>query len=392
VAYSAASNSKTLLCPDKDADGLSAGVIMHRTLTALGLPASQIAVHLVSKGANIHDASERELMASHSPAYVIVLDQGSRASPPVVSSQTAKSLIIDHHLSDVFPENALVLSACHYPPVATTALLTYTLCTPLDPNLAETIDWLACIGTHGDLGNTLKWQPPFPDMRATFKTHTKKSINDAVSLLNAPRRTATYDVITAWTALLDSDSPKELLNNSRLQAARADINLQVEMHTHTPPRFTPDGRIAVLKINSAAQIHPVIATRWAGYLNSKALEIVVCANYGYSEGKVNFSCRIARCAKSRDPSVNIIASLKEAAALSQEGLTERLGESFARGHKEASGGIVPLEEFEELMGLLRIGEKKAAGDDAGGEPRRKKIKTVEKSPQKNTLGNYFVKK
>jgi hypothetical protein len=392
VAYSAASNSKTLLCPDKDADGLSAGVIMHRTLTALGLPASQIAVHLVSKGANIHDASERELMASHSPAYVIVLDQGSRASPPVVSSQTAKSLIIDHHLSDVFPENALVLSACHYPPVATTALLTYTLCTPLDPNLAETIDWLACIGTHGDLGNTLKWQPPFPDMRATFKTHTKKSINDAVSLLNAPRRTATYDVITAWTALLDSDSPKELLNNSRLQAARADINLQVEMHTHTPPRFTPDGRIAVLKINSAAQIHPVIATRWAGYLNSKALEIVVCANYGYSEGKVNFSCRIARCAKSRDPSVNIIASLKEAAALSQEVLTERLGESFARGHKEASGGIVPLEEFEELMGLLRIGEKKAAGDDAGGEPRRKKIKTVEKSPQKNTLGNYFVKK
>jgi hypothetical protein len=394
VIYSALSNSKTLLCPDKDADGLSAGVIMHRTLAALGLPTSQIAVHLVSRGANIHDASEREAMASHSPAYVIVLDQGSRAAPPLVPTVTTKSLIIDHHLSDVFPEDALVVSACHYPPVATTALLTYTLCSPLDPSLAESTAWLACIGTHGDLGNTLKWQAPFPDMTPTFKTYTKKSINDAVSLLNAPRRTATYDVITAWTALLDSTSPKDLLTNGRLQVARAEINAQVEMHTHTPPHFTPDGRIAVLKIKSAAQIHPVIATRWAGYLNSKALEIVVCANYGYSEGMVNFSCRIARCARSREPPVDIIASLKEAAALSQEGLTERLGESFARGHKEASGGIVPLAEFEELMGLLRIGEKKAGagGEDGGGEPRRKKVKTVEKSPQKNTLGNYFVKK
>ena len=34
-----------------------------------------------------------------------------------------------------------------------------------------------------------------------------------------------------------------------------------------------------------------------------------------------------------------------------------MGESFARGHKEASGGIVPAAEFEELMTLMKIGEK-----------------------------------
>jgi len=41
------------------------------------------------------------------------------------------------------------------------------------------------MGTHGDLGNTLKWKPPFPDMTEVFKAFSKKSINDAVSLINA---------------------------------------------------------------------------------------------------------------------------------------------------------------------------------------------------------------
>ena len=41
------------------------------------------------------------------------------------------------------------------------------------------------MGTHGDLGNTLKWTSPFPDMTEVFKTHTKKAINDAVALINA---------------------------------------------------------------------------------------------------------------------------------------------------------------------------------------------------------------
>jgi hypothetical protein len=190
--------------------------------------------------------------------------------------------------------------------------------------------------------------------------------------------------------LLQSKEPKDLLSNGRLQSARAEINEEVEMNTHTPPKFTPDGRIAVLKINSAAQIHPVIATRWAGHLNSKALEIVMVANYGYLEGLVNFSCRIARCARSRESPVNIIESLKAAADLSTDGLTERMGASFARGHKEASGGIVPTTAFEELMVLLKVGEKPEKKE--GDTPVKKKVKTIEVSPQKNTIGNYFSKK
>lgn len=69
--------------------------------------------------------------------------------------------------------------------MATTALTTYEICRELHEDIVSECGYLCAIGTHGDLDNTLKWQPPFPDMSLTFKTYTKKVINDAVSLLNA---------------------------------------------------------------------------------------------------------------------------------------------------------------------------------------------------------------
>lgn len=110
------------------------------------------------------------------------------------------------------------------------------------------------------------------------------------------------------------------------------------------------------------------------------------ANYGYLPGKVNFSCRIARCARARDPPVNIIASLKGIAALDTTDLAQRLGESFARGHKEASGGIVGTAEFEELWKLMGVGET----DPARAKARASKTGPV--AAQKNTLNNYFAKR
>ena len=113
------------------------------------------------------------------------------------------------------------------------------------------------------------------------------------------------------------------------------------------------------------------------------------ANSGYLPGMVNFSCRVARCAKNRETPVDIISSLKAVAEMDTTDLVQRMGESFARGHKEASGGIIPEKEFEELMALMKVGEKP---DDTGKVVKTKmKTKMVEKSPQKNTLGNYFGK-
>jgi hypothetical protein len=109
------------------------------------------------------------------------------------------------------------------------------------------------------------------------------------------------------------------------------------------------------------------------------------ANYGYLPGKVNFSCRIAKIARGRDPPVNIIESLKAVASLDTTDLVQRLGENFARGHKEASGGIVNTAEFEEMCLLMKVGEKP---DKPDGELPKKK---ADQSPQKNTLNNYFKK-
>lgn len=375
----------TLIVPDKDADGLTSGAILRNTLVLLGLDPALISVYLVQKGTNIHDQSSRIAMAEFKPAFLFVLDQGSRQSLPLIDGPH-RGIVMDHHyaLEDDHPADALHVTACNCPPVATSSLLTYMICRELHKEVEEKCDWLCAMGTHGDLGNTIKWEPPFPDMKPTFKKYTKKAINDTVSLINAPRRTASYNVSVAWDALIHASSPKDLLTDRNLLAARAEVNAEVERHTHTAPKFSSDGKIAVFRISSAAQIHPVIATRWAGHLSSSKLEVVLVANEGYLPGMVNFSCRIARCAKARDPPVNIIEVLGEVASREEASptLRERLGESFARGHKEASGGIVPHAEFEELMEVLEVGKKVERSPRKG----QKQVAT-----QGNTLMNYFKK-
>ncbi|KAF2734900.1 DHH phosphoesterase [Polyplosphaeria fusca] len=375
----------TLLLPDKDADGLSSGAILHHTLTALGLSPDLISTYFPPKGGNIHDETTRQAISAASPSFIFVLDQGSRKSPALVDAPH-QCLIIDHHFAEDrgFPDGADYVTAHDCPPVATSSLLAYHICLPLHPSLDATISWLAALGTHGDLGGTLKWEPPFPDMAPTFKVHPKKSINDAVALINAPRRSAAYNVSSAWDIVLKASGPASILGNEGLKDASFEVRQETERCTHTPPKFSRDASIAVLTISSKAQVHPVIATRWSGHLKSDKLEIVMCANEGYLPGMVNFSCRVAKRARSRGGAdkVDIIKRLEDIVA-DHPDLRMRLGESFARGHKEASGGIVKKQEWEELKAIMGIGENTRKKADT---PDKKK-----KSGQKNTLANYFSK-
>ncbi|KAL7627756.1 hypothetical protein AAE478_001951 [Parahypoxylon ruwenzoriense] len=394
----ASAGKKTLIVPDKDADGLTSGAILRKTLVLLGLAPDLISAHLVPKGNSIHDESERVAMAAYRPEYIFVLDQGSRKSPPIIDTPH-KALVIDHHWAsdDDFPEGSEHVTACRSPPVATSSLLTYHICNALHEHVRRRCDWLCVIGTHGDLGNALKWEPPFPDMKATFKAYTKKALNEAVSLINAPRRTASHDVASAWAALTAADSPAELLGNRDLLAARAEVNAEMGRCAHAAPKFSADARVAVLRICSPAQVHPVIATRWAGQLRSAKLEMVLVANEGYLPGVVSFSCRVPRSAQARSPPVNLIEVLEGIAAKAADPtLRERLGGWFAKGHKEASGGVVPKAEFEEFLGVLQVGKKpdgngggSGTGGGSSGSP-RKKIRNKEASTkQSNTLMNYF---
>lgn len=382
TCISARSRNPTVILPDKDADGLSSGSILYHTLTALGLPDSLIHVYFPPKGNSVHDDVTRDAISTYSPSYVFALDQGSRKSRSLVDAPHT-CLVIDHHFAQEggFPEGAKHVTAHDCPPVATSSLLTYHICKPLHDSVPSKTSWLAVLGTLGDLGTTLKWEPPFPDMTSVFQEHTKKAINESVALVNAPRRSAAYNVSAAWNVLVSAPGPGRILTSEALKEASAEVQRETMKWARTAPKFSADATIAILTINSPTQIHPVIATRWAGSLKSQKMEIVMCANEGYLPGKVNFSCRVAKSARGRtgDDKVDIIKKL-EGIVSDNPKLRARLGESFARGHKEASGGIVGKDEWEEFKKAMGVGESSS-----------KKPESKAKVVQKNTLTNYFVK-
>ncbi|KAF5592761.1 dhh family [Fusarium pseudocircinatum] len=352
----AAAGEQTLIVPDKDADGLAAGAIIRKTLILLGLDSKLISCYTMNKNSLLHYMDSRTNMEAHKPSYIIVLDQGSWKSEPIIDSPH-RALVIDHHLAedDDHPEGAILVTANKCPPIATSSLLTYLICRGLHEAVEEACGWLCVMGTHGDLGNAIRWRPPFPNMQATFGTHNKKTINNSAKLINAPRRTAAYDVPRAWKTLIAASSPVELIKNKFLKEARAEVIHEMKKAGRVVPKFSADGKIAVIRINSKAQIHALIAARQARQLFSRQLQVVMVANEGYARGFVNYSCRVPTCARGREPPVNIPEILVQAAEEAEDdSLRERLGTRFGGGHKNASGGMIPQAAFEEFLEAIGV--------------------------------------
>ncbi|WWD22490.1 hypothetical protein CI109_106983 [Kwoniella shandongensis] len=275
-----------LIVPDKDADGLSAGTLLYRTLTHMGHPPSLISIHHLTKGNNVHSDVERDIMVRYDSEKVVVLDQGSRPGrsivPPLKGQKDKRVLIIDHHMSDEWPEESQVLTACQTHPIATAAMLTYALVRELHPSVQYEESWRAVVGVIGDLGTSVaKWGvAPWPaELGIVTKRYGSKVFSEAVSGINAPRRTAEYN---AWDIMLDAKSPGDMASNAFLKLCKLDVGAETAKWART--------------------LHPVIATRWAGTLGrkSKNLLMVMCANIGFNPdpNKVSFSCRIAASLRS----------------------------------------------------------------------------------------------
>ncbi|WRT63865.1 uncharacterized protein IL334_000790 [Kwoniella shivajii] len=379
-----------LIVPDKDADGLSAGTILYQTLIHMNHPPSLISVHHLTKGNNVHSDFERNLMDSSGAEKVVVLDQGSRPGrsivPPLPNQKGKRVLVVDHHMSDEWPEGSQVLTACRSSPIATAALLTYLLLRDLHPKVHEEEAWRAVVGVIGDLGTSVpKWGTgPWPsELGSVFKKLGSKSFSEAVSGVNAPRRTAEYNVPKAWDIMLNSKTPWDLASNAFLKLCKMDVGDETAKWARTPPRFSKDGRVAVCTIHTAFQIHPVIATRWSGTLGRKSskLLMVMCANTGFhADQKVSFSCRIASNLRSlpEGQQPNLIALLNEYAD-NIPGFRERVGGDYARGHKEATGGIIAKAEYNlllEEMGVPQPGTtvKSENNGSSPSSPSPKKVK------------------
>ena len=310
-----------VLCHN-DADGLSAGALFSHALARAGRDST---VRVIGRGESAWSDEIRAEFAGRDVAGFVVGDLGTRAEAVLPGAPT---IVVDHPVPRGAAESAgpvPVLSGYREDPVPTTSLMAYRCASALGP--AEDLLWLCAVGLVGDLGD----KAPFPELAAAKKLYTATAIRDAVSLVNAPRRTATGDYGPALDLLLSADSPKDMLSGRHpgldaLHAAREEVKAATDAAKKIAPKITGD--FALIEMDSGCQIHPLIAQQWRMRLKDK---VVLAANHGYRPGWVHFA---ARTALPR----NLIALLREVAPPGAD-------ENYGGGHEQASGGALRLDDW-----------------------------------------------
>jgi single-stranded-DNA-specific exonuclease len=347
LSVAARSPGPVLLVPDGDADGLCAGVLVERTLFALGSRSVEFA--FLRKGENVHTPSFGERVRVADPRYLVVLDTGSRSG---AIARGVPTLIVDHHRPTGFPSGAVVVSAADHPPIAPAALLAWELVRPLAA--LEEWEWLGVLGGVADLGS--------PQRQAAIEQrYGKTHLRNAIALLNAPRRAAAHDVESALAVLRLAREPADIVKDRvpgtrRLREARAEVQAAVKDAGRAAPRFA--GSAALIRIRSAARVHPLLAQRWMRRLHRF---VVIVANDGYLPGRVNFS---VRSATGRD----LIAFLREHAP-------EGAGTEYANGHAQATGGSLSMEAFADFLAKLGFGEPEAPRRKGAASPKDEPART-----------------
>jgi hypothetical protein len=315
-----------LVAPHTDVDGLSSGVLMAKALRNVG---ARVTVLVPGKGEHAHSPAFQERLGRARADALVVLDMGSRPEPIVPGLPT---LIVDHHASDSFPEGAQVLTAYGHEPIACSSLLTYALVSPLV--VPGPLEWLAVMGTVADLGT----DEPFPHFKDALRRAGRKAVTESVALINAARRSSRFAAPLALEVLLRAGKAADIAEGhvpgvDGLRDCRMEVQREVARCAKTPPRFA--GNVALLLFSSGAQIHPLVAVRWAQRLPE---HIVIAANAGYLPGRVNFALRSRL-------DVDLIAYLRGLPVAPLEG-------EYARGHAKATGGSLSQEDFLRLMDAI----------------------------------------
>jgi single-stranded-DNA-specific exonuclease len=312
-----------LLLGHFDADGLSGLAIVARALDRAGRARD---IRLVGKGENPWDESVRAEVAARAPAGLIVIDLGVREGPIAPGLPT---ILIDHHRPTGTPGDALVISGHGLDPEPTSALLAYWCA----GGIAEVEDllWLAALGLIGDMAP----EDAFPELAEAQARYGKTALRDAVSLINAPRRTASADAGPALKLLLECDWPKEIVRGDRpevaaLYAAKAEVAAELAEAKRAPPKVRDE--VALIRFHSPCQIHPLIAQQWRGRLKDK---IVLAANTGYRPGWVHFA---ARSATGRDL-IEFLSRHRPPGADAH----------YGSGHAQATGGALRLPDWNRFV-------------------------------------------
>lgn len=311
---------------DVDADGITAGAVWQRSMERLGF--TNLARVTPNRERNAWTEENRARVAQLAPERLFVLDLGSAPGP--VSE--APTCLVDHHRPEGVPPGSTLVSAYSWEPIPTTSLLMYEAAAPL-VDITD-LDWIAAIGLVGDLGE----HAPFDLLAEAKKKYTASALKEAAALLNAARRSSGFDPQVAAGALLAHASPKELVKSdgedvARLKEARAEVNRELSEARKVAPVFS--GPVALLRLHSPCQVHPLIAQQWRARLPKY---IVIAANDGYMPARVNFSART-------DSGRSVIDFLRGIELAGEEG-------SYGHGHDAASGGSLPPERWRELLDKL----------------------------------------
>ena len=303
-----------LVMSHNDADGLSAAAVLARALRGAGREA---AIRILGRGETPWSPAIAVEVAAAAPGGLVVADLGTRGGAIAPGVPT---IVIDHHVPTGTPDGATLISGHPLQPIPTSSLLAYWCAGALGP--ADDLLWLAAIGLIGDMAEDAGF-PELADARARYGI---TALRDAVSLLNAPRRTASGDPGPALALLLDGHGPKEVTRGDRpevaaLRAAKQEVSAALAAGKKVGPTVR-DG-IALVRFDTPCQVHPLLAQTWRGRLKG---EIVLAVNAGYRPGWVHFAARTAR-------DVNLVDFLRQHAP-------PGAGAEYGSGHAGASGGAL----------------------------------------------------
>lgn len=320
-------NARTVALHDSDADGVTAGVVWQRAFERAGF--KQALRVAPDRERNPWTRANKERVRACSPESLFVLDLGSQEQSVIDNVPTC---LIDHHRPEGVPPQATLISAYSWRPIPNTSLLVWELCATMSD--VSDLDWIAAIGILSDLGDNA----PFDMLAAAKRKYKIKYLKEATVLINAARRGSTYNPEAAARALLQHADPRALVNSEadevqQLRAAREEVNAAMNEAKKAAPVFA--GRVALVRMSSPCQIHPLIAQIWRTRLRGY---IVIAANEGYLPDRVNFSAR-------SEANISVLDLLREIELDEGEGY-------YGHGHDQASGGSLPVERWNELLTKL----------------------------------------
>lgn len=327
-----------LIVCHNDADGLSAGVILKKALQRAGHSPE---VRIIGKGENAYSDAFRREIADRALGGLVIADLGVSAKLP---RDDVPVVLLDHHVPTGCPTNAVTISGIDDDPIPTTSLLAYRCAEAM--GVADDLLWLAAIGLIGDLAD----DAGFAEMADARSRYGITALRKAVSLVNAPRRTASGDASAAFALLEKADGPKAVLSGEHAEtAALLDAKSEVATALDAARKVAPSvvGDVAIVRFASGCQIHPLVAQAWRGRLKDR---IVIAANTGYRRGWVHFA---ARTASDRD----ILAFLADHRPAGAD-------EQYGNGHRAASGGALRARDWNAFVAGLGFGPEMTLPEDA----------------------------